>query len=100
MATITKKDLVDKVAEKTKTSQSIVKTIVQAFLDEIVSELARNNRLEFRDFGVFEVREAAPRTAQNPKTLEKIQVPAKRAVKFKMGRIMREKVNAKAAKKR
>jgi integration host factor subunit beta len=100
MATITKKDLADKVAERTKTSQSTVKTVVQQFLDEIISELARNNRLEFRDFGVFEVREQAPRTAQNPKTLVKIQVPAKRVVKFKMGRIMREKVNARAAKKR
>ena len=36
------------------------------------------------------------RTAQNPKTLEKIQVPAKRTVKFKMGRIMKKKVNSKS----
>ena len=56
--------------------------------------------MEFRDFGIFEVREQAARTAQNPKTLEKIKVPAKRAVKFKMGRIMKEKVNARAAIKR
>jgi len=61
--------------------------------DEIASELAKNNRLEFRNFGVFEVKERAARVAQNPKTLEKIYDPAKRAVKFKMGRIMREKVN-------
>lgn len=46
MATITKKDLVDKVAEKTKSWQSAVKTIIQHFLDEIVSELAKNSRLE------------------------------------------------------
>ena len=52
--------------------------------------------MEFRDFGVFEVRERAPRTAQNPKTLEKIEVPEKRRVKFKMGRMMREKLNSKA----
>jgi len=67
---------------------------MQQFLDEIATELARNNRLEFRDFGVFEVKERAARTAQNPKTLEKVQVPAKRAVKFKMGRIMRERMNS------
>jgi len=41
----------------------------QSFLDEIISELAEGNRLEFRDFGVFEPREHAPRNAQNPKTL-------------------------------
>jgi integration host factor subunit beta len=100
MATITKREIVDRIAEENGITQSTVKTIIQHFLDEIVSELARNNRLEFRDFGIFEVREASPRTGQNPKTLEKIEVPAKRVAKFKMGRIMRERMNAKAGKKR
>jgi len=97
MATITKKDLVDRIAEKMKTKQLMAKPIVQCFLDEIIAELAKNNRLEFRDFGVFEVKERAARTAQNPKTLKKIQVPAKRRVKFKIGRVMREKLNTKGA---
>jgi len=100
MATITKKELVDRIAERTQNKPITVKTIVQQFLDEITSELAKGNRLEFRDFGVFEVRQAAPRTAQNPKTLEPIEVPAKRRVKFKMGRIMMEKMNAQGARKR
>ena len=99
MATITKKELVDRIAEETGITQFTVRNIIQCFLNEIVSELARNNRLEFRDFGIFEVREAAPRTAQNPKTLVKIQVPAERRVKFKMGRIMKERVNTKAVTK-
>ena len=93
MATITKKDIFSKIAETTKTSQSTAKSIVQCFLDEIIGELAKGNRLEFRDFGVFEVRERAARMAQNPKTLEPAPVPAKRTVKFKMGRIMREKLS-------
>ena len=93
MPTITKKDFVDRIADKTQCKHVVVKTVVQQFLDEIVSELAKGNRLEFRDFGVFEVREQAARVAQNPKTMERIQVPAKRRVKFKMGRIMREGVN-------
>ena len=92
MATITKKDLVDQIAERTQSKHITVRAIAQEFLDEIASELAKNNRLEFRDFGVFEVKERAARTAQNPKTLGKIQVPAKRTVKFKMGRIMEEKL--------
>ena len=96
MATITKKNLVDRIAETTNTKHSTVKTIIQCFLDGIISELAKGNRMEFRDFGVFEVREQAARTAQNPKTLERIKVPAKRRVKFKMGRIMRERMNSKA----
>jgi len=77
----------------------LVEAAVQNFLNEITAELAKNNRLEFCDFGVFEVREQAPRNAQNPKTLEKIEVPAKRRVKFKVGRIMRDKMNTKAGKR-
>ncbi|MHC4147372.1 MAG: HU family DNA-binding protein, partial [Planctomycetota bacterium] len=64
-----------------------------------VSELANNNRLEFRDFGVFEVREQAARVAQNPKTLEPVEIPAKRRVKFKIGRVMREGMNDKPKKR-
>jgi integration host factor subunit beta len=93
MATITKKELIDRITKKTQCKNITCKEIVQQFLDEIATELGKNNRLEFRDFGVFEVRERAARTAQNPKTLEKIQVPAKRKVKFKMGRVMRERLN-------
>ena len=93
MATITKKEVVDKIAEKTGVKQSTVKAIVQQFLDEISSELAKSNRLEFRDFGIFEVKERAARMAQNPKTMEPVEVQAKRTVKFKMGRLMRERMN-------
>jgi len=90
MATVTKKELIDRIAERTQAKRVIVKRIVQAFLDEVTAELCKNNRLEFRDFGVFEIRTRVARIAQNPKTLERVDVPAKRTVKFKMGRLMRE----------
>ena len=93
MATITKKELINRITKSTQCKHITTKEIVQQFLDEIATELAKNNRLEFRDFGVFEVKERAARTAQNPKTFEKVQVPARRKVKFKMGRIMRERMN-------
>ncbi|MFC1633960.1 HU family DNA-binding protein [Planctomycetota bacterium] len=93
MSTITKKELIDRIAHSTQAKQSLVKTTIQNFLDEIISELAKGNRLEFRDFGVFEPREHAPRTAQNPKTLERVNVPAKRIVKFKVGRLMKQGMN-------
>ena len=93
MATVSKKDLVYRIATRTGTRQGTVKTVVQHFLDEITVELALNNRLEFRDFGVFEPRTRQPRTAQNPKTLERVHVPAKRTVKFKMGRKMHKRLN-------
>ena len=94
MATVTKKELIDRIAERTQAKRVIVKGIVQAFLEEVTAELCKNNRLEFRDFGVFETRTRAARIAQNPKTLERVEVPAKRTVKFKMGRLMRENLSA------
>lgn len=93
MATTTKKDLVDQITERTGHSRPIVRDVVQAFLDQIIEELRRGNRLEFRDFGVFESRTRAPRKAQNPKTLEKVSLPLRRAVRFKVGRMMRDAVN-------
>ena len=92
MATITKKELIDRIADQTQAKRVTVKQIIQSFLDEVTTELAQNNRLEFRDFGVFETRTRASRVAQNPKTLERVEVPAKRTVKFKMGRLMKEKL--------
>jgi nucleoid DNA-binding protein len=94
MSTITKKEVIDRIAESTNTKRAVVKPVIQSFLDEIIDELAKNNRLEFRDFGVFETKIRAARRAQNPKTMEQVRVPAKRNVKFKMGRLMKQKVNA------
>lgn len=97
MATVTKKELIDRIAERTQAKRVLVKRITQAFLDEIIAELCKNNRLEFRDFGVFETKTRAARIAQNPKTLQRVEVPAKRTVKFKMGRLMRENLCMPAA---
>lgn len=90
--TVTKRELVNRIAEETDQTKVIVRDVIQRFLDSIVEELSSGNRLEFREFGVFEVRERKPRTAQNPRTLEKVAVPAKRVVKFKVGRVMRQRV--------
>ncbi len=93
MSTTTKKDLIDRIADETKYKRNDVRIIVQAFLDSVVTELGEGNRLEFRDFGVFEIRERAPRMAQNPRTLERVPVPARRTVKFKVGRLMKQAVD-------
>jgi nucleoid DNA-binding protein len=98
MATVTKKELIDRISEKTQAKRVLVKRITQALLDEIIAELCKSNRLEFRDFGVFETRTRAARVAQNPKTLERVKVPPKKTVKFKMGRLMRENLYAPSAK--
>ncbi|MCX5634820.1 MAG: integration host factor subunit beta [Planctomycetota bacterium] len=98
MATVTKKELIDQIAERTQAKRVLVKRIIQSFLDGITKELCKDNRLELRDFGVFETRKRVARTAQNPKTLERVDVPAKRTVKFKMGRLMRENLGVAATK--
>lgn len=93
MKTVTKKELVHRIAERTGVTKVVAKEVIQSFLNAIIDELAEGNRLEFREFGVFESRERAARLAQNPRTLEKVPVPAKRIVKFKVGRLMRKKVS-------
>ena len=97
MSTITKKELIDRIAQSHQVKHALVKATVQSLLDEIISELAKGNRLEFRDFGVFEVKEQTARTAQNPRTMEGIEVPAKRRVKFKMGRIIKQTLDSQPA---
>lgn len=92
MATITKKELIDRISDRTGEKRVVVKKVVQQFLDEIVHELGSGNRLEFRDFGVFETKLRKARKAQNPKTLAPVSVPEKRTVKFKVGRLMKQKL--------
>jgi integration host factor subunit beta len=92
MSTITKKELIDRIADSAGSRRVLVKKVVQQFLDEIVNELGRGNRLEFRDFGVFETKLRKARKAQNPKTLEPVAVPEKRTVKFKVGRLMKQRL--------
>lgn len=92
MATITKKELIDRIADNSGNRRVQVKRVVQQFLDEIVNELGKGNRLEFRDFGVFETKIRKARKAQNPKTLEPVAVPEKRTVKFKVGRLMKQRL--------
>ena len=93
MKTVTKKELVNRIADRTGVTKVVAKEIIQSFLNAIIEELSEGNRLEFREFGVFESRDRAARRAQNPRTLEKVEVPAKRIVKFRVGRLMRKKVS-------
>src|SRR5215510_6946123 len=90
--TLTKRELVQRIAEKTGVQQINAKEVTQSFLDEIINELAKGNRLEFRDFGVFEPKSKAHRVARNPRTGEKVEVPEKTTVKFKVGRLMKKKI--------
>ena len=90
--TITKRELAERIADRVGLGQVQTLQVVQSFLDEIVQELSKGNRLEFRDFGVFETVTRKARTALNPKTLEKVPVLRRRVVKFKVGRLLKQRV--------
>ena len=92
--TMTKRELVIRVANRLGMTQSDVSKVIEGTFEAISQSLAEGKRWELRDFGVFEPRESAPRTAQNPKTLERIHVPGKKVVKFKAGQLMKQKLNS------
>ncbi|UCG49582.1 MAG: integration host factor subunit beta [Phycisphaerales bacterium] len=93
MATVTKRYLVDRIADSTGATKTLAKGIVRQLIDEIMAELAKGNRIELRDFGIFEPKTRSARRAKNPRTMETVRVPARRTIKFKAGRLMKEKLN-------
>lgn len=89
---MTKKEIVKKISEELELTQLKTKEIVQMTLDEIIKTLVGEGRIELRNFGVFEVKRRAPRRARNPRTGDKVYVPAKNVVTFKPGKEMEELV--------
>lgn len=89
---MTKKEIVKKISEEIGLTQLKTKDIVQRTLDEIIRTLVQEGRIELRNFGVFEVKRRAPRKARNPRTGDKVAVPAKNVVTFKPGKEMEELV--------
>ncbi len=72
-----------------------VERIVKTIFENISEALARGERVELRGFGVFTVKEYAPRVGRNPRTGEAVQVPAMRRPNFKSGLELRRRINAK-----
>ena len=89
---MTKKEIVKQISEKLGLTQLKTKEIVQLTLDGIIETLVSEGRIELRNFGVFEVKKRAPRKARNPRTGDKVYVPAKNVVTFKPGKEMEELV--------
>jgi integration host factor subunit beta len=89
---LTKKDLVLAVARDTGITQVDVKRVVQRTLDHLVESLKEGKTIELRNFGVFKVRQRAPRRGRNPKTGQEVPVPSKRVVVFKPGLLMRQDI--------
>jgi len=89
---MTKKDIVVKIAEDTGIKQTDVKVAVQKALDYIIAALSRGETVELRNFGVFKVKSRRPRVGRNPRTGEKVPIPERKVVSFKVGMVMKKKV--------
>jgi len=91
---MTKADLIDEVAKNSVLSKKDAEAIVQAVLDSIIESLKGGGKVELRGFGSFRLRERSSREGRNPKTGEKVFVPAKKVPYFKPGKDLRELINS------
>lgn len=90
--TITKKDIILKIANDTGIKQIDVKRVVQRMLDDITLALAKGETVELRNFGIFKVKARRARTGRNPRTGEEVPVPPKKVAIFKPGLIMKRDI--------
>lgn len=89
---MTKKDIALKISDDSRIKQTTVKVVVQKTFDCIVAALARGEKVELRNFGVFKVKERRPRTGRNPRTGEVVPVPSRKVVVFKPGLEMKKQI--------
>lgn len=100
MATITKKKLIQVISQGQRIHPNDVRNVVQSFLDLMTEYLSHGDRLEFRDFGVFEIVERKQKIGRNPKNAGvPIVIPARPAVKFTSGKKMRKMIETGLGKK-
>ena len=91
--TLTKRDLVMRISSETGLVQQQVLDVVQKTLDHIAQSLAKGDKVELRNFGVFEVKTREARVGRNPNAPETdVPIPARSTVKFKAGKEMRAEV--------
>jgi nucleoid DNA-binding protein len=91
MATITKKKLIQVISQQRGVHPNDVRNVIQSFLDTMTEYLSKGDRLEFRDFGVFEIVERKQKIGRNPKNATvPIIIPARLAVKFTPGKKMKK----------
>jgi nucleoid DNA-binding protein len=91
--TLTKRDIVMRISEETGMIQTQVFAVVQKTLDMIAGSLAEGDKVELRNFGVFDVKIRKARVGRNPNKPEKdVPIPARAMVKFKAGKVMRAEV--------
>jgi nucleoid DNA-binding protein len=91
--TLTKRDLVTRISDESGLIQQQVLDVVQKTLDYIAESLAKGDKVELRNFGVFEVKVRKARVGRNPNSPERdVPIPQRAVVKFKPGKEMRAEV--------
>lgn len=90
---MTKRDLAVRIARETGLAQQDVLAVIQKMLDYIIEGLAKGENIEFRNWGVFAVQVRKPRIGRDPHNpTHVVQIPSRKVVKFKMGRIMKARI--------
>ena len=90
---MTKRDLVVRIADETGLIQQDVAVVLQKSLDYIVESLENGETVEFRNFGVFEINTRKARIGRNPnKPEDVVTIPERKVVKFKPGKIMKQRI--------
>ncbi len=92
--TVTKQDLIKRVIAKTGKTNRDVTEIILATLDSVREALEAGEEVRLVNFGAFRVQRTAARIGVNPKTREKMEVPAKLRVKFTPGKVLNEAVGS------
>lgn len=96
MTTKTKKHLIQLISQQLNLHPNEVRNVIQAFLDGMTDILSKGDRLEFRDFGVFEIVQRKKKIGRNPKNAAvPIVIPARNAVKFTAGKKMKQLIETK-----
>ncbi|MGL4533440.1 MAG: HU family DNA-binding protein [Fusobacteriaceae bacterium] len=96
---MTKKEFVDKLALKGEMSKKDAEKFLGVFLDTVEESLIHGDSVSFVGWGKWEVVQREAREVRNPQTGEPIKVPAKKVVKFRVGKTLEEKVAAVPVKK-
>jgi integration host factor subunit beta len=94
---MTKADLVEEVAKVTELTRKDSEVIVDTLFESVIKALRTGDKLEVRGFGSFRVRQRNARVGRNPKTGEKVEVPAKRVPYFKPSKELKDLINDGAA---
>ncbi|WP_461209384.1 HU family DNA-binding protein [Desulfocurvus sp. DL9XJH121] len=89
---MTKADLVVKIAEKANITKANAERALNAFLETVEATLVKDKKLTLTGFGTFVVEERKARTGRNPRTGDKIKIPATKVVKFRPGKLLKDAV--------